>query len=224
MEEIFTSEFVVHEVTSSLPYISKPAITIRFLEFPMLTIFGTISGKSIVFNKGKSCKFSMSLRTLRESLKKYPLYVMFVDALPQNIKMLGTAAIDLSGFSEAGITTSSDFRRNVVNLFDPIRNLVARLDLSISISQYTDGISRTPAEVFEKITHDQLKITPPELQADKAVGTDPVPAKIPGKVTISSGTMTNEVETKEIQTSVFEEGFNPPPMFFTKTRNPAKFN
>lgn len=216
MEEIFTAEFVIHEVATKLPYISKPAITIRFLEFPTLTVFGVYQ-KSLVFNKGKSCKFSMTLTTLRASLKKFPLYIMLVDALPQNLKMLGTAAVDLSAFAEAGIPSSSDFKRNMINLHDPIKNIIARLDISISISQYTDGFTRTPSEVFEKIAYENIKKTPPERQADKGMGTDPMPFKVPGKVTATSGTMTGDKsDTKEVQTSVFDEGFNPPPMFFTK--------
>ena len=221
MEEIFTAEFVIHEVSCSLPYISKPAITIRFLEFPTLTVFG-IYQKTLIFNKGKSCKFSMTLTTLRAALRKFPLYVMLVDALPQNLKMIGTAAVDLSAFAEGGISTSSDFKRNHINLHDPIRNIVAKLDISISISQYTDGITRTPNEVFEKITQNNLKITPPELQVDKSISTDPLPQRIPGKLMTTAGTMTGEKpETKEVQTSVFEENYNPPPMFFTKVNAKA---
>ena len=222
MEEIFTAEFVIHEVSCNLPYISKPAITIRFLEFPTLTVFG-IYQKSLIFNKGKSCKFSMPITTLRASLRRFPLYIMLVDALPQNLKMLGTAAIDLSAFADSGITTSIDFKRNTINLHDPIRNIVGRLDISISISQYTDGITQTPSEVFEKISYDNIKATPPEKQSDKSSNTDPLPGKVSGKVMATTGTSTNEkVEVKETETSVFAERFNPPPMFFTKTKTPAK--
>lgn len=221
MEEIYTAEFLVHDVQCNVPYIAKPAITLRFLEFPTLTVFGTIQ-KSIIFNKGKSCKFSMTLTVLRESLKRYPLYIMLVDAFPNNIKMLGSAAVDLSGFAEAGIPSSSDFRRNLINLHDPVKNIIARLDISISISQYTDGIVRTPAEVFEKIKYDNLKVTPPEQQSDKSIGTDPLPAQVPGKVMKSSETMTVvESNNKEIQTSVFQDLYSPPPMFFTKARTQA---
>lgn len=222
MEEIFTAEFLVHEVSSSLPYIAKPAITIRFLEFPTLTVFGSVQ-KTIIFNKGKSCKFSMTLSCLRESLRRYPLYIMLVDAFPNNIKMMGSAAVDLSGFADSGIPLSPDFKRNTLNLHDPVKNIVARVDLSISISQYTDGIVRTPGEVFEKINHEAIKVTPPELQSDKSIGTDPVPAKIPGKLMKTSETMTVcENDSKEIQTSVFNEFYNPPPMFFTKTKTYTK--
>lgn len=221
MEEIYTAEFLVHDVQCNVPYIAKPAITLRFLEFPTLTVFGTVQ-KTIIFNKGKSCKFSMTLTVLRESLKRYPLYVMLVDAFPNNIKMLGSAAVDLSGFAEAGIPSSSDFRRNLINLHDPVKNIIARLDISISISLYTDGIVRTPAEVFEKIKYDNLKVTPPDQQSDKSIGTDPLPVQIPGKVMKTSETMTVvESNNKEIQTSVFQDLFSPPPMFFTKAKTQA---
>ncbi|OMJ91325.1 hypothetical protein SteCoe_6114 [Stentor coeruleus] len=222
MEEVFTAEFVVHEVSCSLPYISKPAITIRFLEFPTLTIFGSVQ-KVLIFNKGKSCKFSMTLTTLRASLKRYPLYIMLVDALPNNIKMLGTAAVDLSAFADCGISTCSDFKRNVINLHDPIKNAVAKLDLSISISQYTDGITRTPNEVFEKINYENLKVTPIEKQVEIGIGTDPMPLRMPGKNMTTTSTMTIEkTEAKEVQTSVFQENYSPPPMFFTKSKVPTR--
>jgi hypothetical protein len=222
MEEIFVAEFIIHEVSSNAAYISKPAITIRFLEFPTLTIFG-IYQKKLIFNKGKSCKFSMTLPILRAALKKYPLYVMLVDALPENIKMIGTSAADLSSFGDAGVSNAPDFKRNLINLYDPIRNVVARVDISISISQYTDGITRTPAEIFEKINYENIKATPPERQADKSIETDPLPAKVPGKVTFTSGTMTNDKpETKESQTSVFLDNYAPPPMFFTKSKTPVQ--
>ena len=222
MEEIFTAEFLIHEVSCSLPYISKPAITIRFLEFPTLTIFGQYQ-KKLVFNSGKSCKFSMTVLDLRKALSKYPLYLMLVDALPQNIKMLGTAAVDLSAFSEAGIATSTDFKRNMINLHDPIKNLTARVDISISISQYTDGITRTPAEVFEKIKYENIKKTPSENQSDKSINTDLLPGKNSQKVMKTAETMTiDKSETKEAQTSVFAENYTPPPMFFTKTKKQSQ--
>lgn len=221
MEEIYTAEFLVHDVQCNVPYIAKPAITLRFLEFPTLTVFGSVQ-KNIIFNKGKSCKFSMTLTVLRESLRRYPLYIMLVDAFPNNIKMLGSAAVDLSGFAEAGIPGSTDFRRNLINLHDPVKNIIARLDISISISLYTDGIVRTPAEVFEKINYENLKTTPPEQQSDKSIGTDPLPVQMPGKVMKTSETMTVvENNNKEIQTSVFQDEYAPPPMFFTKAKTKA---
>ncbi|MEE4247412.1 MAG: hypothetical protein V2I33_18540 [Kangiellaceae bacterium] len=40
MEEAFVAEFLVHEATTVLKHIARPAIAIKFLEFPTLTVYG----------------------------------------------------------------------------------------------------------------------------------------------------------------------------------------
>jgi hypothetical protein len=73
----------VHQVTLTKDFfnIEKPAIAIRFLDFPTLIIHGQIADNgTLVFSKGKSTSFKMHSDTLRQALQSKPFYVMFVDA------------------------------------------------------------------------------------------------------------------------------------------------
>lgn len=219
MEHTYLAEFLVHDASTTLLSISQPAIAIRFLQFPTITIYGRFQGK-LVFGKGKACKFKLDETTLMSALHKVPLYVMLVDAYPQNVKMLATASVDLSGFVENQIKSYTEFKRNVINLFDPVRNVIARLDLNISISKLEQPFKEQhSSEIFENITPDTIKKVDPALMVCKSVETDPVPPPIIEKPSISRGVNTEaETEKKEQQQSLFEGMYQPPPMFFSKSK------
>ncbi|MEE4247411.1 MAG: DUF4497 domain-containing protein [Kangiellaceae bacterium] len=107
-----------------------------------------------MFNAGKACKFRLRPEVLRNALGKLPLYLMLLDAYSPNVRMLGTATVDLSCFVDGFIKTATEFKRNVVELFDPVRNVVARLDISISITSATEveELKAAPAkEVMENL-------------------------------------------------------------------------
>lgn len=77
----------------------------------------------------------MQEQLLQSSLLKIPLYLMLIDANTNNVRMLASASLDLSGFAQSKIKEYTEFKRNTIDLFDPVKNVVAKLDLSISISK-----------------------------------------------------------------------------------------
>jgi hypothetical protein len=154
MEESFVAEFLVHEATTILKQIARPAIAIKFLEFPTLTVYGINEGR-LTFNSGKACKFRLRPDVLKNALQKLPLYIMLLDAYSPNVRMLGTATIDLECFIAGFIKTKTEFKRNVVELYDPVRNVVSRLDISISITSANEleELKAAPAtEAFKNLT------------------------------------------------------------------------
>jgi hypothetical protein len=67
-EYFFKFQFFVHQVTLTKDFfnIEKPAIAIRFLDFPTLIIHGQLgSDGRLIFSKGKSTSFRMHSDTLR---------------------------------------------------------------------------------------------------------------------------------------------------------------
>ena len=220
MEESFVAEFLIHDATTNLKHIARPGIAVRFLEFPTLTVYGNNEGR-LVFNSGKACKFRMRPEVLKNALNKLPLYVMLIDAYPQNIRMLGTATVDLSSFATGQIKTKTEFKRNNIELFDPVRNVVSRVDISISITSANEvtELQAAPAtEIYKNNTGKQPKRS---LTPSKDAATDPEPvAQEKEKVKSEMGTMTDPVVTekpqKETPKGPQRETYQPPPMFFTK--------
>jgi hypothetical protein len=109
----------------------------------------------------------------------------------------------------------------VINLFDPVRNVIARLDLSISISKLEQPFKEQhSSEIFENITPDTIKKVDPALMVCKSVETDPVPPPAIEKPSISRGVNTEaEAEKKDQQQqSLFDMMYQPPPMFFSKSK------
>ena len=221
----FLAEFLVHEVTSALPYIAKPALAIRLMDFPTLIIDGRAEER-LVFGKGKACKFKLDVKELRQALQRLPLYVMLMDVYAPNIKMLATAALDLSVFAEGPFPKQTQFRRSRVDLFDPVRNPVAKVDISISFLQIPDATAEVTAQppdsIFKTITEEEIRksVRSPRETTSMGVGTDPLPQPVSTKVTFSKGTMTQEPETGpcsvQTETSVFRDVYQPPPMFLSK--------
>ena len=61
--------------------VQKPAIAIRFLDFPTLIIESDILGDgTLKLGKGKNCNFKMHSQDLHSALLSKPFFVMFVDA------------------------------------------------------------------------------------------------------------------------------------------------
>lgn len=223
MEETYIAEFLIHEATTKILHIAKPAVSIRFLQFPTITVYGSYQGK-LLFGKGKACKFVLDEKVLKTALRKNPLYVMLIDAYSQNIRMLGTAALDMSSFSEATMRANSDFKRSIIDLYDPIRNVIGKLDLSISISilRKDSQLDGHPADsVFQNISKELINKLPDDLKVSKSIETEPLPPVHNNAPLITRGTMTQETnpEPKETQTNLFGESYQPPPMFYSKSKN-----
>ena len=212
MEDIYIAEFVVHEGISKLPKIDGPSVVLRFLQFPPLTVPGT--GK-LIFGKGKSCKFSMAKDMLVKSLQSTPLYVMLVD---KHSKLIATSALDLSVFAESEISTRSNFKRNSIDMYDPVKNIVARLDISISIHQQKSDLTGDHAkEVFKNIVHEP--IVKLDKGTDKGVGTDPITRG--NRDASEKATSTDTLPVAKPDPSIFEGAYQPPPMFLC---NPKQKN
>ncbi len=92
---LFKFQFFVHEcaLTKDFFNIAKPALALRFLDFPTLildgnplsplTLIGSISqSNQLVFAGGKKCNFKMNSEELREALSNKPFFIMFIDAQP----------------------------------------------------------------------------------------------------------------------------------------------
>lgn len=90
---LFKFQFFVHELSLLKDYfnIAKPAIALRFLDFPTLIIEGRlIKSHSILgqllstgrlkFNQGKKCNFKMHSDDLAKALVSKPFFLMFIDA------------------------------------------------------------------------------------------------------------------------------------------------
>lgn len=61
--------------------VHRPAVAIRFLDFPTLIIHGELSKDGrVVFAKGKTTSFKMHSEDLRAALLTKPFYVMFIDS------------------------------------------------------------------------------------------------------------------------------------------------
>ena len=68
-------------LTKDFYNVTKPAIAIRFLDFPTLIIHGELTKDGrLHFEKGKTTKFKMHSEDLRAGLLTKPFFVMFIDA------------------------------------------------------------------------------------------------------------------------------------------------
>ena len=68
-------------LTKDFYNVLRPAVAIRFLDFPTLIVHGELlpDGR-LIFGKGKSTNFRMHSEDLRAALMTKPFYVMFIDA------------------------------------------------------------------------------------------------------------------------------------------------
>lgn len=80
----FKFQFFIHECNLLKDFfnIMKPAIAIRFLDFPTLIIDGQLQTSSgfLKFGQGKKCNFKMHSEELEQALLNKPFFVMFIDA------------------------------------------------------------------------------------------------------------------------------------------------
>ena len=75
----------------------RPAVAIRFLDFPTLIIHGELTNDGrLVFAKGKTTSFKMHSEDLRAALLTKPLYVMFIDATGGNVQMLASSNVNIN--------------------------------------------------------------------------------------------------------------------------------
>lgn len=84
-EYFFKFQFFVHQLALTKDFfnIHRPAVAIRFLDFPTLIIHGELMQDGrLAFGKGKSTNFKMHSEDLRLALLNKPFYVMFIDASP----------------------------------------------------------------------------------------------------------------------------------------------
>ena len=92
-EYLFKFQFFVHELSLLKDYfnVAKPAIALRFLDFPTLIIEGKaantqsdvgqlLSTGRLKFNQGKKCNFKMHSDDLAKALTNKPFFLMFIDA------------------------------------------------------------------------------------------------------------------------------------------------
>jgi len=82
----FKFQFFVHECQLLKDFfnLGKPALALRFLDFPTLILEGSISPQNTLkFSHGKKCNFLMNSDLLRLSLSTKPFFVMFIDASTQ---------------------------------------------------------------------------------------------------------------------------------------------
>lgn len=71
-------------LTKDFYEVEKPAVAIRFLDFPTMVIHGALqSDGRLLFGKGKSSSFQMHSDELRSALLNKPFYVMFIDAVSE---------------------------------------------------------------------------------------------------------------------------------------------
>jgi len=99
----FKFQFYVHQVQTTKSFFSdlfRPAVAIRFLDFPTLIIDGELtSDGSLKFEKGKSTSFKMYSDDLRSALESKPFYVMFIDANTKNVQMLASSNVNISSLA-----------------------------------------------------------------------------------------------------------------------------
>ena len=80
----FKFQFFVHECILLKDFfnIARPAIALRFLDFPTLILEGTLNQSTgrLRFSQGKKCNFKMNSEDLGRALQTKPFFVMFIDA------------------------------------------------------------------------------------------------------------------------------------------------
>lgn len=102
----------------------RPAVAIRFLDFPTLILHGELMQDGrLAFGKGKSTSFKMHSEDLRAGLLTKPFYVMFIDASSGNVQMLASSNVNISVLGQKyeffeRETININLRRNYLFLFD----------------------------------------------------------------------------------------------------------
>ena len=98
-EYFFKFQFFVHQLALTKDFfnVARPAVAIRFLDFPTLILHGELMQDGrLSFGKGKSTSFKMHSEDLRAALLTKPFYVMFIDASSGNVQMLASSNINIS--------------------------------------------------------------------------------------------------------------------------------
>jgi hypothetical protein len=124
--------------------VTKPAIALRFLDFPTLILEGQLNQTTgrLRFGQGKKCNFKMNSEELAKALASKPFFVMFIDASSNNIQMLASSNVCLQTYASNSENPeflqperpNFNLRRNFIQLYDPMRSEVVRLDVSIGVS------------------------------------------------------------------------------------------
>ena len=140
---IFLYEFFVFELylpSELLKFIKQPILAFRLLDFPSLTLEGSINyqKQSIIFNQGKSSYFEMDLLDLKDNLLNQPMYIMFLDLNHGNIKVIANCRLNISlfaydSFLNYGNGPIPEPRRNILQLFDNTMEKVGEFEMSLLI-------------------------------------------------------------------------------------------
>ena len=140
---IFLYEFFVFELylpSELLKYIKQPILAFRLLDFPSLTLEGSLNLKrqSIIFDQGKSSFFEMNLNELKENLINQPMYIMFLDLNHGNIKIIGNCRLNISlfaydSFLNYGQGPIPEPRRNILQLFDNKMEKIGEFEMTLLI-------------------------------------------------------------------------------------------
>ena len=118
----------------------RPAVAIRFLDFPTLIIHGELTKDGrLAFGNGKSTSFKMHSEDLRAGLLTKPFYVMFIDASSGNVQMLASSNVNVSVLGQKyeffeRETVNVNLRRNYVYLFDQTQREAVKMDVSLGVS------------------------------------------------------------------------------------------
>jgi len=139
---LFKFQFFVHDCSLAKDFynIEKPALAIRFLDFPTLVLPGKLTSTGFLkFGSGKKCNFKMHSEELRSALLNKPFFVMFLDAADKNIQMLASSNVNVAVlarnyeyFDEE--KKNWNLRRNFIYLFDNLKNEVMKLDITVGVS------------------------------------------------------------------------------------------
>jgi len=141
-EYFFKFQFFVHQVALTKDFfnITKPAVAIRFLDFPTMVIHGDLTSDGrLFFGKGKNSSFRMHSEDLRQALLSKPFFVMFIDSEATNVQMIASSNVNIGVMAQKyeffnEETSNLNLRRNYVFLFDQLQNEVVKMDVSLGVS------------------------------------------------------------------------------------------
>lgn len=99
-ECLFSLEVIVENVENIRVSCYKPAIAVRFLDFPTVVIRAerqelSTNKTSYEIQSGKSCLFKMDKELLHKRLQNTPLYIMLVDTCSTKTKLLASTTLSL---------------------------------------------------------------------------------------------------------------------------------
>ncbi len=158
---LFQLEYFVHDFAYVHPIsaVKQPALAIRFMDFPT-QLLNSRSKSKLLFRCGRRSKFTMNPAYLRKGLFDSPFYVMFIDAVKSrynpattpvfnSVQILASSAVNISCLCKnndfLNLGEKKTIRRNVVTLFDKVRNEVGKVDLTLCLSR----VSPLPVEVHK---------------------------------------------------------------------------